>query len=148
MQTFLPFPDFTRSAKSLDYRRLGKQRVEALQLLRALEGATKGWRNHPAAKMWEGHLRYLSVYGLVMCDEWISRGYKDSIREQFTMRLGWYAGTPPSWLGNDEFHRSHQSNLVRKLPVHYAPLFPGVPADLPYVWPSPQGESMKSEALS
>ncbi|HSR28205.1 MAG TPA: cytoplasmic protein, partial [Actinomycetes bacterium] len=27
MQTFLPFPDFAASARSLDQRRLGKQRV-------------------------------------------------------------------------------------------------------------------------
>jgi len=34
MQTFLPFPDFAESAKCLDNRRLGKQRVEAKQILR------------------------------------------------------------------------------------------------------------------
>ena len=36
MQTFLPYPDFAASAAALDDRRLGKQRVEALQVLRAL----------------------------------------------------------------------------------------------------------------
>ena len=33
MQTFLPFPDFQQSAAVLDRVRLGKQRVEALQIL-------------------------------------------------------------------------------------------------------------------
>ena len=33
MQTFLPYPDFHESAKVLDMKRLGKQRVEVLQLL-------------------------------------------------------------------------------------------------------------------
>lgn len=33
MQTFLPFPDFARSAKVLDNKRLGKQRIEAKQIL-------------------------------------------------------------------------------------------------------------------
>ena len=42
MQTFLPYPDFTQSAKTLDYRRLGKQRVEAWQILNALRGVSKG----------------------------------------------------------------------------------------------------------
>ena len=36
MQTFLPFADFAASAAVLDDRRLGKQRVETLQVLRAL----------------------------------------------------------------------------------------------------------------
>ena len=33
MQTFLPYADFAQSAKVLDMKRLGKQRVEVLQLL-------------------------------------------------------------------------------------------------------------------
>jgi hypothetical protein len=37
MQTFLPFPHFTMSAMVLDRQRLGKQRVEALQILKALK---------------------------------------------------------------------------------------------------------------
>jgi hypothetical protein len=42
----------------------------------------------------------------------------------------------PPWIGDDTFHRSHRSALVRKDPATYAPLFPGVPDDLPYVWPA------------
>jgi len=34
MQTFLPYPDFAASSAVLDDRRLGKQRVEALQIVR------------------------------------------------------------------------------------------------------------------
>lgn len=52
VQTFLPYPDFAQSAQCLDRQRLGKQRVEVLQLLKALKGESKGWKNHPAAKMW------------------------------------------------------------------------------------------------
>ena len=51
MQTFLPYPDFTASAAALDPRRLGKQRVEALQVLRGLTVAGYGWRHHPAVRM-------------------------------------------------------------------------------------------------
>ena len=43
MQTFLPDPDFARSARCLDRLRLGKQRVEVLQLLRALLVPGSGW---------------------------------------------------------------------------------------------------------
>ncbi len=43
----------------------------------------------------------------------------------------------PRWLGDPDFHLAHQSALVRKDPDFYGPLFPGVPDDLPYVWPPP-----------
>jgi hypothetical protein len=34
VQTFLPFSDFEASARVLDVKRLGKQRVECIQVLR------------------------------------------------------------------------------------------------------------------
>ena len=61
-------------AKNLDSRRLGKQRVEAFQIIKALEGKTKGWKNHPATKAWEGHIEALKDYYNIMINEWISRG--------------------------------------------------------------------------
>ncbi len=63
MQTFLPYPDFEASARVLDDRRLGKQRVEALQVLRALTRAQYGWKHHPAVRMWAGHEEALAAYG-------------------------------------------------------------------------------------
>jgi hypothetical protein len=137
MQTFLPYADFTESAKVLDRQRLGKQRVEAWQVLRTLSGETKGWSNHPAVR----HVRAgcesgLAVYGLAVCEEWISRGYKDSLLPRFAdsvPRSGLIL--VPDWLTSAAVHLSHQSNLVRKDPAHYGPLFPDVPDDLPYVWP-------------
>ena len=55
MQTFLPYKDFSRSAKVLDRQRLGKQRVEGLQILQCLLGiGSLRWKNHPAVKMWKG----------------------------------------------------------------------------------------------
>jgi hypothetical protein len=55
MQTFLPYPGFLHSARSLDRRRLGKQRVETLQVLRGLTWPRYGWRHHPTVKMWAGY---------------------------------------------------------------------------------------------
>ncbi|TMR24154.1 hypothetical protein ETD86_05390 [Nonomuraea turkmeniaca] len=55
MQTFLPYPDFAASAAVLDPLRLDKQRVEALQILRALTVSEYGWRHHPVVKMWAGY---------------------------------------------------------------------------------------------
>lgn len=141
MQTFLPYADFSQTARSLDYRRLGKQRVEAWQVLRALNGMTKGWRNHPAVLMWNGYEKALCVYAIAICDEWIARGYNDTMRERFVQ---WSSQLDdnneqlkmPPWLGDQEFHRSHQSNLVRKFPEHYKEQFPDVPEDLEYLWPT------------
>jgi hypothetical protein len=76
MQTFLPSPSFEMSALALDKARLGKQRVEAYQILRALEGKSKGWTNHPATKMWRGYERALRQYLRIMIFEWMARGYK------------------------------------------------------------------------
>ena len=33
---------------------VGKQRVEALQVLRALVRPVYGWKHHPAVRMWVG----------------------------------------------------------------------------------------------
>jgi hypothetical protein len=46
----------------------------------------------------------------------------------------------PPWLGDEAFHLSHRSALVRKDPDHYRPLYPDAPDDLPYVWPVPKPE--------
>lgn len=136
MQTFLPYPDFERSSSALDMRRLGKQRVECSQVLKALAGNTSGWRNHPATLMWLGHEQSLCLYAIRICTEWRTRGYKDTLLPFFQEGATTWPDTgAPTWLGDTEFHRSHQSNLIRKLPEHYRPLFPGVPDDLPYVWP-------------
>jgi hypothetical protein len=51
-----------KSLSCLDDKRLGKQRVETYQLIRALEGTTKGWRNHPACVMWEKNIDALKLY--------------------------------------------------------------------------------------
>ena len=64
MQTFLPVADFKASAKILDYKRLGKQRVEGMQLLNAMQPDydKKGWLNHPATVMWTGYENALKEY--------------------------------------------------------------------------------------
>jgi hypothetical protein len=141
VQTFLPYPDFARSAAALDSPRLGKQRVEVLQILRALTFPSYGWSNHPATLMWRGRVPALVSYGLAMVDAWTARGAADTTRAQITEFAPEVAfGAPvalamPSWLGDDALHRSHQSNLVRKDPAFYEPQFPGVPGNLDYVWP-------------
>lgn len=150
MQTFLPYPDFHATAEVLDPRRLGKQRVEAIQVLRALTVPGYGWRHHPAAAMWAGYEEALTRYGLAVCAVWCATGRQDTcaatLRQDLHRTVGLDdvrgqqeladAAELPPWLGDDEFHLSHRSALVRKDPAHYLARFPGVPDDLPYVWPS------------
>lgn len=142
MQTFLPYPSFTLSAAVLDRPRLGKQRVETLQLLRAQTFPGYGWRNHPAAKMWVGYLPALVAYGLAMADAWTAAGSPDTVRPQLLEYAPEVDGVAqsdlamPTWLGDRALHLSHRSNLMRKDPVHYGRMFGDVPDDLPYVWPS------------
>lgn len=140
MQTFLPYSEFIASAESLDDKRLGKQRVEAFQILRAITDPSYGWQHHPAVNMWRGYEEALALYGLAVCLTWAQRGFDDNMLTRFFP----YVGVPgtfgyPDWLGDGAFHRSHQSNLVRKDPVIYGPQFPDVPPDLPYYWPTNEG---------
>ena len=131
MQTFLPYPDFTASARSLDDRRLGKQRSEALTILRVLSGKVKGWRHHPAVLMWKGYEKALRLYMNAVIKEWERRGFKNG------MPLAMVRGRVkyPPWLGDGRFHACHRSNLLRKDPVFYGRHGWKEPADLPYHWP-------------
>lgn len=147
MQTFLPDPSFELSARCLDRQRLGKQRVEVLQLLRALHGQTAGWTRHPAALMWRSHEQALVRYGVAVCEEWLRRGYQDTCLDKISAFSSAEEPRMPEWLGQADFHLSHQSNLVRKKPEHYRTYFPLVDPDLPYVWPVRESHPETTESL-
>ena len=146
MQTFLPYPDFAKSAAALDNKRLGKQRVEALTILKVLQRGGGAWYNHPAVRMWEGYEEALVAYGIAVTREWLRRGWKDTCLAKISdysprgkaltqKQLAARRLLPP-WLGDPRLHRSHQSNLVRKDRAFYRPLFPRIPGNLPYFWPT------------
>lgn len=150
MQTFLPYPDFDRTVAVLDDRRLGKQRVEGLQIVRAITVPGYAWRSHPAALMWKGHEEALESYLTAVCDEWERRGFRDTCRASIRTALE-AAGVPapvpqpvlalddrlPAWLGDEALHRSHRGSLLLKDPGWYRQFFP--PSDAEdwdgYVWP-------------
>lgn len=145
MQTFLPYADFAQSARVLDRQRLGKQRVETLQIARCLEGSDRdgadlrrrGWANHPAVKMWRGYEGALVKYQSAVCLEWMERGYRDTCLYK-TLAVFSESIDPqamPPWLGYEPFHASHRSNLLRKAPDHYGQFGWTEPDDLEYVWP-------------
>jgi|TARA_A100001037_G_scaffold91951_1_gene83363 hypothetical protein len=141
MQTFLPYPDYKLSAMALDMRRLGKQRVEVLQILKALNGESKGWVNHPATLMWKGYEHSLVDYGKAICNEWVQRGYQDTCADKIEAYRAMFPNSStdvPFWMGDKAFHTSHKSNLRRKDPDYYAVWF-DIPKDMEYVWPNGKG---------
>lgn len=154
MQTFLPFESFEKSASVLDRQRLGKQRVETLQILKALDKYKNqniekvAWINHPATKMWNGYELCLIDYGIAICNEWISRDYNDtclmkisSMRDRFqhdTMldRSIGENSLKPWWLGIDELHMSHRSMLFSKNSEYYSSFYNDFNIIKEYWWPS------------
>lgn len=142
MQTFLPYPSYKQSAECLDRLRLGKQRVECLQLTHALLGySNQGWLNHPACKAWRGYEAQLIAYGIDICDAWLAKGYQDTVKSKL-LYIASISGNEPDWSHRpawitEKLCLSHRSNLIRKLPEWYRPLWPDIPDNIPYHWPVP-----------
>lgn len=137
MQTFLPYSDYSQSASVLDNKRLGKQRVECLQILNALSNPTYGWQNHPAVKMWRGYTNSLVEYGLIICSEWaFVRGFNDTCSDKIVAHYRSNEGiVKPKWHIDERLYVSHRSNLLRKDEPFYRQFFKFEPNNLPYFWP-------------
>lgn len=133
MITFMPYPSFASSLQVLDNKRLGKQRIEAHQLLRCLRGETTGWANHPAATMWRGYEPALALYMNEAILQWEKRGFKNTM----WMDSGLGHVQMPWWMGDEAFHASHRSNLLRKDYGYYSQFGWTEGVDLPYIWPKP-----------
>jgi hypothetical protein len=66
-----------------------------------MEGVKGGWRNHQAARAWEGHECALAVYCNAMIREWIKRGYRNK------MEFPWWWG----WMPVHMFLRKYSSHI-------------------------------------
>lgn len=91
----------------------------------------KGWANHPARRMWQDHVGALAVYHDACLIVWEARGYQNnmpplSVRGQHKL---------PDWFGDEAFHASHRSNLLRKQLEWYGQFGWTESHDLEYVWP-------------
>jgi hypothetical protein len=127
MQTFHPAINFAEAARLLDYKRLGKQRLEAFQILVALgdEWATvayvnrharmpgHGYRHHPATLRWIGAIPALHQYYNACVYEWVARGYNNTM--PFAPERHYIY---PRWL-TPEFVSEHRRILYRKDPIFY-----------------------------
>jgi len=138
MQTFLPLENYTESARVLDYRRLGKQRIECKQILQTLLGRSRGWANHPAVRMWEGYEDSLIRYAICICSEWRLRGYRDNQLDWFVhlFKKSSVIVPIPPWLGDHRFHSSHRAALLFKAPEHYSQFGWTEEPKIDYYWPT------------
>lgn len=130
MQTFLPYANIEKTVKCLDWRRLGKQRVESKQILNAIHRGKGGWSNHPATKMWKGYENGLTLYMNYCIKEWIQRGYKNNMPIVEVEKI-----VMPPWFGDEKFHSSHRSNLLEKDFEWYSKFGWTEEPGMPYVWP-------------
>ncbi|CAO3593840.1 unnamed protein product [Absidia cylindrospora] len=146
VNNFLISQIFSDTAKILDNKRLGKQRVETFQIINILDKKIKkgnkkkriGFVNHPAVKAWDGHSDALKLYCNAMLEEWERRGFKNNmayydVADAAHVKL-------PAWVYNEKIHMSHKARLVQKDGSHYGPLFPEVVGTeymrRGYIWPS------------
>ena len=113
----------------------------------------KGWVNHPAVKMWQGHELSLLKYIEAMVEEWKSRGYKSTITDKARSTycvardnnlLTYKSVLHPNWLVEplivDEIAKTHRQALLAKDYDWYQqygwPEDTGVaPISYDYVWP-------------
>jgi hypothetical protein len=163
--TFITSSNLKKCASNLDYKRLGKQRVEAKQIIEAIEFRKSKWIRHPASKMWKDHLIPLKIYYNHMVREWVSRGYNNTLQlydineEEYSVIESTFDGirttllpvstkkTFPWWFGWEPFVNSHKASLLRKDPKFYMS-FHSIElesyADKGYLWP----DSLPSTALT
>lgn len=134
MQIFRPYVDWSRSAAVLDDLRLGKQRVEAKQILNVflrkaglLRDGLRGWLNHPIVLLYyNGGRPYVDdVIGMfnACVREWVRRGKQSSINlddvKHLLDQLEKTPGTPITHLHEIEYRRI----LLLKKPSHYIKAF-------------------------
>lgn len=143
----MPYSDFYSSLSCLDDKRLGKQRVEAMQILNILTGVNPNarWKNHVAVRMWKGFEEALKLYHNYSIEEWIRRGKNNTMKlypiDQDKVEF-------PKWLYNPKLQISHRCNLLRKDFDFYVEKF-GDEYDVnaPYWWPVEMKTKKKQELM-
>jgi hypothetical protein len=147
VNTFLPYGDFEKIAKVLDNKRLGKQRVEAKQILNIITGKTdsKAWLHHPAVLQWRNYANALKLYINEMIKEWIHRGFRNNM--PFETVKG--KCVIPWFVNCKVVNYSHQASLLRKNHAHYSKFFkvPKIFMKYSYVWATHDKKEI-SEILS
>lgn len=132
MQVFLPYSSFEESVHCLDPKRLGNQVYrECLTLIRG------GWPHHPVSRMWALYPHALAQYALAGLEELKKRGYYYPHHFQtFNSFLqNSHNNGLPSFIGNEEFHKSHRAALLFKNYNYYKQFKWNEKPELNYFWP-------------
>jgi hypothetical protein len=130
VQTFLTdYPYNNYGLHNLDTKRVVKQLLETRQIMAALAGATKGWTQHPATKMWRGKEDMLFDYGVINAQELDKRGYK--WENNMETLVYFYTEIAEMRQTDGEFSDktlnriiyTHRGRLYEKDPEHYMSFF-------------------------
>ena len=129
----MPYASYEDSVDCLDPKRLGNQIYREAKTL-----VSGKWPNHPVSKMWINYRYSLCDYAIAGLFELKRRGrdYPHWFKWFSDMQQTFENTGKPSFVGNEAFHESHRSNLLRKNKEYYSQFNWQVPDDLPYIWPT------------
>lgn len=160
--TFLVTDDFPANATFLDSKRLGKQRLEAKQIINALEKGG-GWANHPIVGCWANYVSCLKYYYNCILAEWTRRGYQNTMLAYTDLPPPAEIIYPP-WVSEPRVQYAMMSQLIQKNGDYYSvesltPLispellthFKSLPEEYlsyGYIWPTKHSlEDIQTKAL-
>lgn len=102
--------------------------------------------SEPVVAIWRGYESALALYYTFCVNEWVKRGYNNTMvtpyDENWHRRAGEDANLTedavnivmPQWIGNGAIHASHRAWLLVRAPIHYGALgWDDEPQDL--YWP-------------
>lgn len=95
MQVFMPYISALQSTRCLDWKRLGKQRIEIKYMLEMMYGMWP-YRSHPVVEMWEDYPVFLAYVYKFTVIEWVARGYKNTLPHELAFVDG--CCIEPPWL--------------------------------------------------
>lgn len=127
MQVFMPYKSIIESVRCLDYRRLGKQRIEIKYMLEMLYGMW-AYRKHPVVEMWEDYYVFLEIIYSASVREWISRGHTNTLPIELEFVTG--PVVLPPWL--EDYTYQYKGLLLYKDYDYYSKKFDN-PEDIPRI---------------
>lgn len=101
------------TAQCLDKRRLNKQIIECKQILKAINGESKAWANHPATLQYVNHVEWLKLY--MHCLNAYHKNMLDAAKH-----LSNYADTMKPHFHTEEYLTQMKRRLYTKDNSHYS----------------------------
>lgn len=112
MQVFI-IGDILETAKCLDVKRFNKQIIEVRQIIKAINGETKAWVNHPCTIQYRRCVDWLYLY-LVVFKKYKEGDIKEATRFNYIAKRY----VEPTWFTQDYFDNM-KKRLYTKDHNHY-----------------------------